>query len=123
MQCSNCGEHSESARFCPNCGTPLGTHVVYVHNRSSGLHLLMHSTGASRVLLIIGLLLGLTGFAMFAFAGVDFIVQGFQGTQAGNLDPPDTSRVAFWMPVGFGFALVGTVFWVFGVILFRSRRK
>lgn len=122
MQCKQCGEQSESARFCPNCGTPLGTQVIYVHDRNSGLHLLMHSTGASRILLIIGLLLGLAGFAMFAFAVVDFMVQGFQATEAGNLDPPDTSRMVFWMPAGIAFAVAGAVFWAFGVILFRRRQ-
>lgn len=120
MRCKQCGEHSDSARFCPNCGTPLGPQVIYVHDRH-GLHLLMHATGVSRILLIFGLLLGLAGFAIFAFAVVDFMVQGFQQMEAGSTEPPDTSKMIFFLPVGIGFILAGTVLWTIGAILFRRQ--
>lgn len=98
----------------------MNTQVVFVHDRS-GLHLLAHASGASRVLLIIGLILGLIGFGMFAFAVLDFMLQGFQSMEAGSTESPDFSTMILLMPPGFGLIIVGSVFWAIGAIMFRRR--
>lgn len=118
MHCSECGEQIGSARFCPNCGAPAGKQVIYVHDRS-GLHLLAHASGASRLFLVIGLIVGLIGFGMFAFGILDFMLQTFDAMESESLESPDFARMAFWMPLGFGIVVVGTVLWAIGAVLFR----
>jgi hypothetical protein len=143
MQCTRCGTRVRSARFCPNCGAPMrrgpgdvatggGAHVrgnvqsrghfvgrdmTTIHD-SSGLHALTYATGAARVLLTIGLLLGFVGLGMFGYAFFDVWAQ-IMGP--GSPDPPDWSMLQVWAPRGFGLAFVGSVMWGIGLLMNRRR--
>lgn len=98
----------------------MNTRVVVIHDRNS-LQLLAHASGASRVFLILGLIVVFIGFGMFAYAALDFILQGFQSAETRSIEPPDFSKMALWMPLGFGLIVVGGVFWSIGAIIFRRR--
>jgi hypothetical protein len=66
-------------------------------------------SGFAKALLVLGVAAFLTGFGLFGYVVVRFIVTIFASFDDDTPDPPDLSFMLPWLPAGAGLAFVGIV--------------
>lgn len=79
---------------------------------------------AGRLVILLGVLVIMAGFAAFAYPVVTFILTIFDSIQSQQAGPPDLSQVHFapWIPLGMAAEMAGVLLLIAGALLRRRRR-
>jgi hypothetical protein len=151
MRCLRCGARFKDARFCPNCGLQMrrqqhsvdtggggyaggdvragrdyigrdfiGRDKNDIHD-SSGLYYVTSSSGFSRFLMVLGILIALVGFGLFGYAFVDSFSQGFGPGEPNSAESFGSSKLDTFVPIGMGLAFAGGIIYTIGILLYRIR--
>lgn len=103
--------------------TNVGRDQINVHDQS-GWYAFQQTHGLGRALAVVGTLVAVTGFAMFGYAIVSFMVAGIEEMSQefgpGRMPTMDIAAIVLpWFPVGFGLMIVGGVVGNIGMMVGR----
>jgi pSer/pThr/pTyr-binding forkhead associated (FHA) protein len=103
-------------------GSAAGRDIVHQEHYNldaSGLGLITQTSGFPKVLIVVGVIVALAGFASFAYPIVRAVTEGFNNTDPSS---PPTFHVMPWLPLGFGLMFAGIVLSTIGTLSIRQRR-
>lgn len=83
--------------------------------------MILHSSGAARVFMILGMFVALAGVGSWGYPIVRAVTEGFSAP-AGSFDPPDFQATP-WLPMGAALALAGSVLIAIGMALSHHDRR